>query len=223
MDTNKELEFYKSIVNIRDYQANVVFKILSDYFNFENIECIETGASQNLKDGCFGLYLSKICESHNGVFSSVDIDENISNKSNIIYDEYLPNFKINTYISDSIKFLKEYDGTPNLVHLDSYDLDLKNPIPSMLHSWLEFDAIKGKMPSGSIIMVDDNYLKGTWVDWNISIDGEVKETERIDIDYDIIGKGSLIYYWCKKDDTDWDIIGDHYHPGLNIKIIIKKR
>jgi hypothetical protein len=93
----------------------------------------------------------------------------------------------------------------------------------MLHGWLEFVAIKDKMPSGSIILVDDNFLKGTWVNWNWMTDGQITNSEVIDIKYDIIGKGSLIYHWCQKKETEWDLVGDHYIVGDNIKIIIKKR
>ena len=101
---------------------------------------------------------------------------------------------------------------------------MTNPVPSMLHGWLEFVAIKDKMPSGSIILVDDNYMKGTWVHWNEIIDGHYTGNYvKIDVDYDIVGKGSLIYHWCKKDETDWDLIGNHYNAGSSIKLIIKKR
>ena len=94
----------------------------------------------------------------------------------------------------------------------------------MLHGWLEFAAIKDKMPSGSIIIVDDNFLKNSWVNWNIMQNGNYTgEHQRIDICYDIVGKGSLIYHWCQKENTDWDLIGNHYNAGSNIKLIIKKR
>ena len=93
---------------------------------------------------------------------------------------------VNHYVSDSVKFLEEYNGNPNLVHLDSWDLDMTNPVPSMLNGWLEFVAIKDKMPSGSIILVDDNYMKGTWVNWNIMKDGQYTgDYTKVDIDYDI--------------------------------------
>jgi hypothetical protein len=223
METIKELEFYNNISNnVRLSQSESVYNALKDHFYFEKIECIETGASQNLSDGCFGIYLAKICETHNGIFKSVDINEHTINDSKIMYNNFLPNFNIEHYISDSIKFLKEYKGCPNLVHLDSRDLYLANPVPSMLHGWLEFDAIKDKMPSKSIVIIDDNFLKGTWVDWIINI-SDPNNVERIDITYDIIGKGSLIYHWAQNDDTDWDLIGDHYNVGTNIKVIIKKR
>jgi hypothetical protein len=41
----------------------------------------------------------------------------------------------------------------------------------MLHHWLEFVEIESKMPSGSILLVDDNFFRGTTVYWN-SLDGE---------------------------------------------------
>ncbi len=219
MITIEQLIYYISITTKREKQTHSVFKALRDNFKFDKIECIETGASQNFEDGCFGLYLAKITEESNGIFTSVDINEDIINKSKLLYSQYLPNLNITHHLSDSIKFLENYNGTPNLVHLDSYDLDLKNPISSMLHCWLEFNAIKDKMDSGSIILIDDNFPKGTWVDWNYN-NGE---SERIDISYDIISKGSLIYHWCKNYNTDWDITGDHYNPGENIKIILKKK
>ena len=224
MDTKKELDFYKSIIDGRSEQADNVYNSLLNHFNFDKVECIETGASQNLDDGCFGLYLAKIVQSKGGSYHSVDIHENIVNKSKLIFEKYIPEINTNHYVSDSIKFLEEYNGNPNLVHLDSWDLDLTNPVPSMLHGWLEFVAIKDKMPSGSIILIDDNYMKGTWVHWNIMTNGQYTGDHiKVDIDYDIVGKGSLIYHWCEKEDTDWDLIGDHYNVGPSIKLIIKKR
>jgi hypothetical protein len=223
MDTKEELNFYKSITDKRSKQADSLYNVLMNHFEFDKVECIETGASQNLDDGCFGLYLAKIAQSKGGSYHSVDIYEDIVNKSKIIFEKYVPELKVNHSVSDSVKFLEEYDGHPNLVHLDSWDLDLLNPIQSMLHGWLEFVAIKDKMTSGSIILVDDNFLKGTWVNWNWMTDGQITNSEVIDIKYDVIGKGSLIYHWCQKKETEWDLVGNHYIVGDNIKIIIKKR
>lgn len=200
MDTINELNFYKTFNTNRVKQSESVYNCIKDHFYFDYIECIETGASQNLDDGCFGLYLAKIVENKNGLFSSVDIYSDIIDKNKEIFNKYLPNLRINYFVEDSISFLENYEGSPNLVHLDSYDLNLTNPIDSMLHCWLEFVSIKDKMPTGSIIIIiDDNFLKGTWVNWNEIIDGNYTgKFKKIDITYDIIGKGSLIYHWCKK-------------------------
>ena len=80
-------------------------------------------------------------------------------------------------------------------------------------------AIESKMPSGSIIMIDDNYIGGTWVDWNYN-DGRVK---RIDNTYPMTGKGANIYHYVLSGSSDWNLIGEHYNSHYNIKIIIQKK
>jgi len=103
---------------------------------------------------------------------------------------------------------------------------MEDPLPSALHGWLEFQAIKDKMPSGSIILVDDNYMQGTWVDWRTIGSGgpnDVLAVKRYDVTYPILGKGAHIYQWCQKEDSDWDVIGSHYVAGPNIKIILQRR
>ena len=165
MNTEKQVLLYKKITesNTDDFkrveQAKDLSKVLDEHFKFDTIECIETGASQNFSDGCFGFFLCELIKEYGGTFKSVDIDESLLNSSIALYNKFYPNLNIEHYNMDSIKFLQEYNGTPNLVHLDSWDLDLKNPVPSMLHGWLEFDAIRHKMPSGSICVIDDNFFK----------------------------------------------------------------
>ena len=83
-----QLNYYKSITNKREKQADSVYNVLKDHFKFDSVECIETGASQNLEDGCFGIYLAKITEESNGIFNSVDIDEDIINKSKSLYHSF---------------------------------------------------------------------------------------------------------------------------------------
>lgn len=230
MKTKKYLDEYEKIV--RDFggredriqQAKILSEILEKYFKLDSFKVIETGASQDFEDGCFGLYLAKIVQNEGGFFQTVDIDSLILNRSREIYSRFLPDLEVSYFLSDSVDFLKNLPEAPNFIHLDSWDLDMKNPVPSMLHGWLEFDAIKDKMPSGSICVVDDNFLKGTVVYWNyLDPQGEVLSTEEIHVDYDIVGKGSLIYHWAQKDDSDWDLIGDHYEIGKNVKLILQKR
>jgi len=231
MNTDKELENYFEFLkkyndlDRRRNQAKSVNDCLNKYFDFNYIECIEAGASQNKQDGCFGLFLAEVIKNNNGVYSSVDNNLETVNKSKEFYNEFIPSFSINHHHEDSVQFLTNYKGKPNLVHLDSWDLDLLNPVPSMLHGWLEFVAIKDKMPTGSICVIDDNFLKNSYVYWDIikNENNEIIDSEKIDITYDIIGKGSLIYHWCKQYNTDWELIGDHYLPGENIKVIIRKK
>ena len=229
MNTLEQVENYKRILESnngslgRVEQAIILSEILDKHFKFDTIECIETGASQNFDDGCFGLFLCDLVKKFGGKLISVDIDNDILLGGLKLYHKYFMDTKVEHVLSDSVSFLQNYKGTPNLVHLDSWDLDLKNPIPSMLHGWLEFQAIKDKMPSGGICVIDDNFMKGTWVEWNSMENNVIVNKERIDINYDIIGKGSLIYHYCKNYESDWEILGYHYKAGPNVKIIIKKK
>jgi hypothetical protein len=220
------LDFYlERFSNIKSVeQSKTIDLILEFFFDFPSVECIETGVSYGGNDDNFGIYLAKFTQKYGGKMSSVDIDCQRVNKSQELIDSLVDNIDYSAHTSDSVQFLREYKGSPNLVHLDSYDLDITNPLPSMLHHWLEFVEIKDKMKSGSILMVDDNFFKGTWVDWNI-IDnqGILLDTKKIDISYDIIGKGALIYHAVKeKKIKDWELIGDFYHAGPNQKLIFKK-
>jgi hypothetical protein len=224
MDTRAAYDFYLPISDVRKPQLDVVSNLLDNHFDFGKIEAIETGASFNLEDGCFGVFICKLALDSGGTFSSVDNNEEISKKSQDLYQSIFPTGKIDHYIQDSVEYLKNYEGSPNLVHLDSWDLDIMEPVRSMLHGWLEFEAIKDKMPSGSICIVDDNFMKGTCVYWNWqNYDNGTNGTDLVDINYEIVGKGSLIYHWAQKPNTDWDLIGDHYELGSNIKVVVKKR
>jgi len=98
VDTKKELDFYKSITDRRSEQADSVYSALISHFNFDKVECIETGASQNLEDGCFGLYLAKITQSKGGSYHSVDIHEDVVNKSKLIFENY--GLNVNHCVSD---------------------------------------------------------------------------------------------------------------------------
>ena len=65
----------------RGDQISSFLQIYSDHFELDTIECIETGASQNGKDGCFGVLLARMCQSLGGIFHSVDIDPEVLKKS----------------------------------------------------------------------------------------------------------------------------------------------
>lgn len=204
--------------------VEIVDKILDFYFDFKEVECIETGVSYGGNDDNFGLYLAKFISDYGGKMTSVDIKNDRVESSKAYIHSKIPNISYEPITQDSVEFLEDYQGRPNLVHLDSHDLDMMNPLPSMLHHWLEFVAIKDKMPSGSILLIDDNFFRGTIVYWYVlNSEGETVEVIPIDIKHEITGKGALVYHAVKeKKIKDWEIIGDHYHAGPNHKIIFRK-
>lgn len=188
-------------------------------FPFDKLVTVETGVSQSYDDGMVGLLLGFATEKTNGEMFSVDIDSDLLQKSVKIFSETIPNLQYHVFQGDSVKFLKNLSTTPNLVHLDSWDLNLKDPFPAALHGWNEFKAIEGKMSSGSIILIDDNFLKGTSVQWFYP-DGH---EEHIGITYPIIGKGTHVYQHVLEGNSDWELIGDQYVVGDNFKIMLQKK
>ena len=216
---NKAYDWFNSISSLfrsRTDQIEKLMDAIKNELDFKKIICIETGASQNIGDGCVGLFFAKLCELTNGEFHSVDIDEDIVSKSKELYLNY--NLEAKHYTQDSVKFLEETSIIPNLIHLDSWDLDLKNPFPSALHGWREFIAIENKMPLGSIIIIDDNFFEGTWIRWDYQ---DERESERIDINYPIVGKGSMVYHFVEEGKSNWEKLSID-SLGQNEKIIYKK-
>jgi len=227
---HKVLEDYKIIFEkngkqssaVRLTQLNEITEILSNHFPFDVINCIETGASCDWEDGVVGYYFANLSHNTKGNFYSVDNNPNLYEKTFQTFNDIAPHININHTTSDSVEYIKNTKIVPNLVHLDSWDLDLKNPFPSALHGWKEFEAIESKMPIGSIIIIDDNFYGGTWQTWSI-VDNKTKKvlgSERIDIIYPLVGKGSHIYQWALREDTNWKVLNDS--RSGNVKIVIQK-
>jgi hypothetical protein len=203
---------------VRRNQCMSLINSLNDRFNFETLRVLETGVSQSYRDSLWGLFLGFATGLTNGKMDAVDINELYAENSNKLFKGIIPNLDYQTHVQDSILFLENYQHQPNIVHLDSWDLDLKNPLPSALHGWKEFVAIKNKVPKGGIIIIDDNYIDKTWIEWNYP-NGY---SEKIVTQYPMTGKGSLIYHHVIEGKDDWELIGTHYNDHTNIKIIIQK-
>jgi hypothetical protein len=197
-------------------QLTRVTNILETHFKFDTIYSIETGGSQNWGDGMVGYYFACLANKTKGKFYSVDINPELESKVYEAYNKIDPSLKITHITDDSLNLLKDPPYMPNLVHLDSWDVDIKNPLPSALHGWREFEAIESKMPLGSIIVIDDNWYKEWWVEWNTWVNNEIVDTEIITIDYPCIGKGAHIFQWALPGDKNWKILDVGY------KLILQK-
>ena len=209
-------------MHLRFLQLDSMCSVLKDNFDKKPINFLETGTSQNFRDACFGIFFGFLVKETNGKFYTVDIDGNRIKKSKEIFEKYLPDLNAKFYTEDSVSFCKKTNMTFNLVHLDSWDFDLKNPFPSALHGWREFDSLQDKTEEGGIIFVDDNFLNGSWIQWNIwNNNNEIVSSERIDMNYPIIGKGAHVYQYVTSDEN-WELLGNHYRMGENIKVIVKK-
>jgi hypothetical protein len=63
-------------------------------------------------------------------------------------------------VADSVRALQWIAGRPNypkfdLVYLDSFDLDVGDPIPSMVHGLAEFLRLDPLIKPGTLVLIDD--------------------------------------------------------------------
>lgn len=116
-------------------------------------------------------------------------------------------------ICDSVKFLMENPmPETNLYFLDSWDLDLSNPIPSALHGMMEFMAIKDQLKPGTLLFIDDTPSKLIFEERNlIKDDGKFEQLFNC-----LPGKGSLI-----KKYLDENIPHEVLHHGWSFLARIK--
>ena len=146
-------------------KMHTLVECLSEHFDFDEINLIETGVSGCLDYGLFGLFFAHVVDQYDGQMHSVDLNYESCLSSENIFKSELPNLTYKTYCQDSVEFLKNPPIIPNIIHLDSYDFQLFNPFPSALHVWKEFKAIEHLMPKGSIIIIDDNWKQDTILQW----------------------------------------------------------
>jgi hypothetical protein len=218
MSLNTEDFWTNNGFEVRRNHIKIFSEIIENEFEFEDIKLIETGVSGNVNYGLWGFFLGAVVESYGGEMHSVDLDCKSCENSEKIFSEQLPNLKYKTYCEDSVSFLEKPPIIPNIVHLDSYDFQLFNPLPSALHGWKEFEKIEKLMPKGSIILVDDNWLKGTTLEWFQN----GQRYERL-IELPILGKGANIFQEVEGGKTNFNFIGNHHVPYKMIKIYIKKQ
>ena len=139
---------------------NETFKILMKYLEDNNIKnpvIVETGttrlAHKQSGDGHATRIFDAYINYYDGEVYSVDIDEKACNCAKSFVSE-----KSNIICSDSVEYLKTFKKKIDLLYLDSFDFDKKNPEPSMKHHLKELmEALKNLKP-GSVIVIDDNNI-----------------------------------------------------------------
>lgn len=126
--------------------------------NFYTI--IETGCMRasfgNLcfgDDGCSTYLFDEFINHYDGQLLSVDIS-----KDNCEHAEKMVSKKTKITVSDSVKFLWDLNIKENIdfVYLDSFDVEIHDPIPSQLHHLKELCALINKLNKGTLIVIDDH-------------------------------------------------------------------
>jgi hypothetical protein len=124
---------------------------------------IETGTARcgdtNFEgDGGATIIFGHWAQNHKAQFYSVDINEKHLETAHKAVKPYLDSTTM--VLMDSATFLKNFDQKIDLLYLDSWDYDDKNPLPSQIHNLNEVKAAYDKLTEKSIIMIDDCNIGG---------------------------------------------------------------
>ncbi len=177
-----------------------MFKKLLNNPHKTKFNILETGSSAHGTNSSM-LFISYV-KKFGGTFKTIDINPDIK-----LRFSHLINYNIEFYTDDSIKFLSNL--APNLIkdldviYLDSFDLDIKNPAPSEKHGLKEFLLLDKFVKKGTLIAIDD-----TPKEFNLFGLGSNKLEH-------IPGKGALVLNHIKQS-GGYEIIYHHY------SLILKK-
>lgn len=138
-----------------------LFKMLENknlkFYNIVETGCMRQGHG-NLcfgDDGASSFLFNEFLKINNGRLTSIDINE-----KNVQYtNSFLSNGNL-AYCCDSVEFLEnKYEKIANnidLLYLDSFDIEMLNPLPSQKHHLKEFNSALKFLNPGSIVVVDDH-------------------------------------------------------------------
>ena len=160
MSTEK-IEHLQELINKTNKRAPSFAMMLNHLLPIHEPLVVETGCARQENnfegDGMSTTIFDTFVDYHGGEFYSVDI-----NSDNIRFATATAK-KANLTCSDSVKFLHQQSQVwvsqnrkIDLLYLDSFDLDLANPHPAVLHHIFELAAIMPCLREGTMICVDDN-------------------------------------------------------------------
>lgn len=140
------------------------FRIIFHHLSrFSDPLIIETGclrAPDNWEgDGQSTFQFDCYVRSNGGAVISIDIGQNSIESARRACSS-----KTSLILNDSVAALHMLSGLggrkASLVYLDSFDLDVNNPLPSATHHILELVAVRPLLVPGTIVCVDDYALDG---------------------------------------------------------------
>jgi SAM-dependent methyltransferase len=136
------------------------------------IKILETGCGHHPNSNIFAsmtyVFSKIISQYHGSSLLTIDLDEKHLNECKEITKEF--SNIIDYKLGDSLDILKnldeDYVKSIDLIILDSYDLYLFDPIKSGIHHLKELLSLYENLNENCLIAIDDNYLPGTWIQWN---------------------------------------------------------
>ena len=134
--------------------STLIVLIFARAYKAKNI--IETGTLRRTDspDGQSTKVFAEYVKLYGGKFYSVDIStEAISISKSEVGPTLLP--YVNYVCEDSVGWLSRFNEQIDVLYLDSYDFDDKNPDPSQQHELAEIGAAFGKLNNPAVIALDD--------------------------------------------------------------------
>lgn len=183
------------------------------------ITVVETGTMWEpleRNQGAFTLIFADLIKNHTGgKIITIDINEEHMNNCKQATQQFSD--VIEYVVSDSVTYLESLSDEEvkqiDFFYFDSFDLHIKDSVPSQFHHYKELDSVYKRLKDNVSIAVDDNYSPDTWVEWWSISNGEILLKERIDISNISpcrpLGKGTLVDYFLTT--NGWSRI--NYIPG----------
>jgi hypothetical protein len=206
----------KTGVSRLNYYRNIIEKLVN--LN-KPITVVETGTMWEpleRNQGAFTLIFADLIKNHTGgKIITIDISEEHINNCKESTKQFSD--VIEYIVSDSVTYLESLNNEEvkqiDFIYFDSYDLNIKDAVPSQLHHYRELAAVYKRLNENVYIAVDDNYSPNTWVEWLSVMNGEIILKENIDINTFSpsrpLGKGTLIDYFLLN--NGW--IQENYIPN----------
>ena len=122
------------------------------------------------------------------------------------------------FVDDSVNFLNNFNqycqSKIDLVYLDSFDIDWKNPFPAMQHGLKEFESVEKYLKIGSVVVIDDTPVNQSFIPES---DGNLAASIKTNLGV-YPGKGALVLAMIKLHPDKYKIIYHNYNLVFEILV-----
>jgi len=191
-------EMFKGIGKSNHLNYLTFKKLFENIVNIKEPIILESGIS------CYGTHsthlFNEYIRKYGGRFWSVDIRPELVES---VRGNMCPGTQL--VCDDSVKFFnnwvqisKDYNITPDVIYLDSFDLDYYNYIPSAEHGLKEYKALTSTFRKNTLLLIDDTPSTPYWLDTRDTLYDDMSAFYAIN--NFLPGKGMLVLNEPKKAD-----------------------
>lgn len=168
------------------------FMYMANLMNGSPWSITETGTSAQGTDST--RFWDRYVDSFGGTFTSIDLRKAPSRRLKLQTSK-----RTRFLVGDSATLLKKLSlVSPNVIYLDSWDVDWNDSNPASLHGLEEFVSIKNRLSGGDVVMIDDTPCTHYP---NCSVRGKCLDRK---------GKGSLVIEYIKDHLDKYEILFAEY-------------